>query len=799
MFILTDLRHAFTSFARTPGFAALAVLALALGIGVNTAIFSVVSGVLLRPLPYPEPDRLVAAYERTGDNPRLPIAPPTTADWQGNGAFTSWAVTAGNSLILIGRGEPERLEAAGVSADFFRTMRVPPLWGRWLDGSDDRPGAAPAVVLGHALWTRSFDADPGVVGRTVTLTDKAYTVVGVMPPGFAFPGASEAWTALQLPPEELQDAGRTSFYLDAVGRLAPGMTVAQASSVLNGIAATVGARFPEMYGGRGVSLVPLHEDLVGDARPALYLLLGLVGFVLVIACANVANLLLARCAERDREVAIRAALGASRLRLASHFLAESLTLAAAGGLAGLLVAAWARDIIVWLVPENLPRADAIGIDWRVLLFTIAVSVGTGLLLGAIPAIAASRRGAGHCLSAPRGLAGSRQRAAAQSLLIVAEVALSLTLLVGAGLLARSFWQLNGVNPGFQPAGVLTFEVALPHTKYPTGDARVRFQEDVLARVRHIPGVSRVGAATNLPLSGTNMLFGFYREGERTDGAPPLSANYRAISPGYLEAIGVPLVQGRMLSDTDRVARGPVVLVNQAFATRYYPGQQVLGKRISITRGMDVVWREVVGVVGDLRHRALSAPPDPEMYVPFADDPVFFMRFAASGPRAAGLAPDVRAAVWSVDKDQPVTKVRPLEALVAASVAQPRFQALLVSGFAVLALLLAAIGLYGVVTRLVAQRTREIGVRVALGATPRQVVSLVGQHVVRLVLLGAVLGLAGALALTKVLGRFLFGIAPTDAATFAAVTLLLALVAAVAAWLPARRALGVDPAAALRAE
>ena len=798
MNLFSDLRHAAASFARTPGFAALAILALALGIGVNTAIFTVVSGVLLRPLPYPEPERLVAVYERVPDNPRLPVAPPSIADWAENKAFASWAVTTGNSLVLLGRGEPERLEAAAVSGDFFRTLQVAPERGRWLEPRDDRPGAEPVVVLGHALWRRSFGGDPSIVGRTVTLTDKSYTVAGVMPPGFAFPGESEAWIPLQLPADQLGDDNRFSHYLDGVGRLAPGVSLGQASASLNAIAARVGARFPEGYAGRGVSLVPLREDLVGDVRPALLLLLGAVGFVLIIACVNVANLLLARSAERDREVAIRAALGASRLRLASHFVAEGLMLTIAGGLAGLLLAAWARDIILWLVPADLPRLEDVGIDWRVLAFTASVSVFTGLLLGLAPAVFARRRAAASRL-ASRGMAGSRERTRVQSALIVAEVALSLILLVGAGLLARTFWRLTAVDPGFKAADVLTFEVMLPPAGYPTPDARARFQEDVLARLSGLPGVRRAGAATNLPLSGTNMGFAFFHPGESMETTRPHPANYRAVSPGYLEAIGVPLVTGRTLDGGDRADRAPVVVVNQAFARRYFPGRPAIGERISITRGLDVVWREIVGVVGDVRHRALSVDPDPEMYVPFRDDPVFFMRFAVSAPNAESLAAGARAAVWDVDKDLPVTKVRPLEALVAASVAQPRFHALLVGGFAVLALVLAAIGLYGVVARLVAQRTQEIGLRSALGASPRQILGLVGRHVSRLVLVGLLIGLAGALALTRTLERFLFGVPTTDAATFAAVTVLFAIVAGVAAWLPARRALAVDPVEALRAE
>lgn len=798
MFLITDLRRAAASFMRTPGFAAVAVLALALGIGVNTAIFTVVSGVLLRPLPYPEPERLVAIYERVPDNPRLAVAPPSIADWAGNRAFSSWAVTAGDSLVLLGRGEPERLEATAVSGDFFQTLQVAPERGRWLEPRDDQAGAEPVVVLGHALWKRSFGGDPSIVGRQVTLTDKSYTVAGVMPPGFAFPGETEAWVALQLPADQLLDDNRYSHYLAGVGRLAPGVGIEKASASLNAIAARVGARFGDGYAGRGVNLVPLRADLVGDVRPALLLLLVAVGFVLIIACVNVANLLLARSAERDREVAIRAALGASQLRLASHFAAEGLVLTIAGGLAGLLLAAWARDAILWLVPADLPRLDEVSLDWRVFAFAASTAIVTGLLLGLAPAVFARRRAHASRL-ASRGTAGSRERARVQSALMIAEVALSLILLLGAGLLANTFWRLTAVDPGFKAADVLTFEVMLPPPAYPAAEARARFQEDVLARLARLPGARRAGAATNLPLSGTNMAFAFFYPGERMETAKPHPANYRAVSPGYLEAIGVPLVAGRWLAESDRADRAPVVVVNQAFARRYFPGRQAIGERISITRGRDLVWREIVGIVGDLRHRALSADADPEMYVPFQDDPVFFMRFALNAANAESLAGSARAAVWEVDRNLPVTKMRPLEALVAASVAQPRFHALLVGGFALLALVLAAIGLYGVVARLVAQRTQEIGVRSALGASPRQILALVGGHVSRLVLAGLLIGLAGALALTRTLERFLFGVQPTDVSTFAAVTAIFALVAGVAAWLPARRALRVDPVEALRAE
>ena len=800
-----DLRYAIRTLGRTPGFTCVAILTLALGIGANTAIFSVVQAVLLRPLPYPRSAELMALNESLppkGDQPgrATAITPPTSRDWQASTSFTNIAYFADSEYILTGAGEPSRVPGAEVSWTFFDTFQVAPAAGRFITREDDGAERPLVCVLGYELWRTRFGSDASLVGKSIELSGKQHTVVGIAAPGFSFPFTAQIWTPLALPDSEYANDQRLSFYLRGVGRLRPGVTAEQASADLNLIAARMAAQFPEQYKGRGATVIPLQRSIVSDVRPALLLLLGTVGCVLLIACVNVANLLMARAASRHGEMATRAALGASNRRLLQQMLLESSVLSMAGAVGGVLIALWARDAIIALSPAAVPRIAEVRVDFVVLGFAFLLATLTAVAFGLVPALVTTKRAHASSFAAGRkGIAGSG-RPRVRAALVVAQLALSLALLTGAGLLVRTFWKLTSVDPGFKADNVMTIEVTLPRAKYPEPAQRAEFFARVLEILEANPMVKAAGGATNLPLSSTNMTFGFYRQNMTPGKEAPLVANVRGITSGYFSALSIPVLRGRGLTGEDRAGSFPVVVINDAMRRKFWGDQDPIGQQISITRGRTIVWREIVGIVGDIRHSGLGTEPVPEIYMPYGHDPFFFLRVVArSDVQPDVLAGAMRAAVWAVDPAQPVSRVRPMSQVVAASVSSERFNTILIGTFALLALTLAAIGLYGVVSYSVMLRLHEFGVRLALGAETRHVVSLVVRQSLTLAACGLAAGFALAFALTRLIEAQLYQTKPGDPMTLAAVAGILVSVAVVAALVPARRATRVDPIAALRSE
>jgi putative ABC transport system permease protein len=784
---------------RSPGFALVAVVTLALGIGANTAIFSVVDAVLVRPLPFSEPERLVSVSELTPGAKReeFAVAPATFLDWRaGVRSFSSVAAWQTRWLNLTGSGEPSRLRAAAVSASLFSTLGVSPALGRGFGPESEQPGNDAVVVLGNGLWRERFGGDPRVVGTTVSMDGRPYVVAGVMPPEFRFPEEAEMWVPLAFSAEQATSHG--AHMLSVVGRLAPGATLDGARAEVQGVARRLAVESPETNQGWSADAVSLDQALVGRVRPALLVLLGSVGMILLIACANVGNLLLARAAARGREMSVRAALGAGRGRLVRQLLVESLVLALLGGAAGVGVAAWGVRLVVAAAAGSVPRAAEVTVDGRVLLFTFAVAALAGVLFGLAPALHTARGDlhAGLKEGGRGGSSGVRARRVRAGL-VVAEVALSMVLLAGAGLLLRSFARLVSTDPGFRTEQVLTASLNLPRGRYADSIAQLAFLRAARERIGAIPGVRQVAAVTTLPLWGPAMGVGIAIEGRpvaRPEDLP--SGGFDAVTPGYFEAMGIRLVRGRALAETDREGTPPVAVLSESLARRLFPGEDPIGKRIVPTDAQRTT-REVVGVVADVRHGSMGADPEPRLYVSMYQTPgprIFFAVRTAGDPAAVAVA--LRREVLSVDPSQPA-ETRTMEEVVSRSVAGPRFGTMLLGGFAGVGLLLAAIGLYGVVSYSVATRTREIGIRMALGAGPRQVLAGVLRHGMGMAGLGLVLGLAAALAAARLLGSMLYGVSAADPAVFAVVPVLLAAVALLASWLPGLRATRVDPAVAFR--
>jgi predicted permease len=808
-----DLRFAARTLARSPGFTAVAILAIALGIGANSALFSVVDAVLLRPLPYAAPEGLVTVMH---DGPALserqkrrgPVSPADFLEWRAQGrvfqrmaAAQAGAGRAGLTATLAGRGTPEAVTVMSVTADLFPMLGVAAMLGRTLGPGDDQAGAAPVVVLGHGLWQRRFGGDPALVGQTITLGDRTVTVAGVMPAGFQFAPfwftGAELWMPLVLgDPAHDRTHDRDGRSLRVFARLAPGVTRAQAQAEMDLIWQAQQRSHPASASQQGVAVTSLHEQVVGSLRRPLLVLAAAVAFVLLIGCANVANLLLARAAGRRKELALRIALGASRGRLVRQLLVESLLLACLGGGVALLLAAGAIDALMALGPRGLPRAETIHLDPRALGFTAALALVTGVGFGLLPALQASRLGLGEALKqGGRSATAGRGHGRARGGLVIAEVALALVLLVAAGLLMKSFRKLQEIDPGFEARGVLAMTVSPPATD---PDQRQAFFDRLLERVRAVPGVASASAINHLPIEGDVWAQSYAVEGRPppAPGSEP-TAIFRVTRPGYLRTMRIALLGGRDFAEADRADTPPVMIVNEAFARAAWPGEEAVGKRVIFNERS----HEIVGVVRDARQKDWAQAPAPELYLADRQAPArgYLTIVVRAEGAAAGLAERLPREVAALDASLPLPRLTTLEQAISASLWQPRFNLLLLDLFAGLALLLAAVGIYGVMAHAVSQRTRELGIRLALGATAGQVRRLVVGQGMALAALGVALGLGGAFATTRLMAALLFGVGATDPGTFALIPALLLGVSFVACYLPARRATRVDPMVALRQE
>jgi predicted permease len=786
-----DLRYAGRTLKRSPGFTSVALLALALGIGANTAIFSVVNAVLLRPLPFRDPGSLMMLDEKW--LPRFPHFEATPGDFlswqQQNGAFSQMAAFAGAAFNLTGDDRPERISGARVSANLPSLLGVEPILGRSFTPEEDKDGNDRVVLLGYNLWQRRFAGDPHVIGAAVTLNSISFTIVGVMPPAFRFPQDAEIWRPIAFTPRDLN----SGHFVWAIGRLKPGMTRAQAQAGMDLIMPRL--RQPQVW---SANVVPLLDYYVGEVQTALLVLLGAAGFVLLIACVNVANLLLTRGAVRQKELCLRASLGASRGRIIQQLLTESVLLSLMGGVLGLLLASGGISTIKSLSLANIPRLDQAELDYPVLLFTLALSTLTGVLFGLAPALRLARTDLHDSLKAGSRSSGANVRSRVRSALVVSEVALALVLLTGAGLLLKSFRRLLDVRPGFNPESVLSAAINLPTAKYREPFQQTQFVDQLLQRIASLPGVRQAAVSAGLPFSSVS------DAGVRIDGRPigtPESgapANYYRVTPLYLQVMGIPLIRGRFFTERDVMNGPPVVIINEMMAKRFFPNEDPIGKRLDISG--PTYLREIAGVVGDVKQAGLKAASTPQVYEPFFQKPSSSFNLVVRGVgEPMRLAEAVRRQVLAIDRDQPVSKVRTMEEIVARSMAQDRLSVFLLGLFAFLALVLAAVGIYGVMAYSVTQRTHEIGIRMALGAHRGGILKLVLGQSLQVALLGVGIGLAASLLLTRLMASLLYEVKTTDPVIFAAVSAILLGVALTAAFVPARRASRVDPMVALRYE
>lgn len=798
---LNDLAYALRGLFRTPGFTLVAVLTLALGMGANTAIFSLVDRLLLRPLPLPEPGRLMVVTEFSAGSgaPRDNLSWPDFEDLRRDAAsFTGLAATRNAGVNLTGDGEPEQLRAGMVTPNFFDVLQVAPRLGRTFTGEEGKPGGPRGVLLTDALWRRRFGADPAVVGRSLRLDGEDVPVLGILPPAFEFPyqlRGAELFLPLALSPDQLKSRG--SHFLGGVGRLKPGVTVEAARQEVSALVARLAQAYPETNTNYAGKVVPLQEEVVRRSRPLLWTLLGAVGFVLLIACANVANLLLARSAGRERELAIRAALGADRRRLVLQLLTESLVLGFAGGILGLLLAQAAAAGLLQLLPLRVPAGEAL-LDGRVLAFTAALALGTALVFGALPALQATRADLQEGLREGAKGSASPVHQRLRAGLVAAEVALATALLVSAGLMLRSLWDLERVDPGFRPEGVAVASLDLPARKYPGAAARRAFASRVLQRLQASPGIEAAAAADLIPLNGMTTSSSYAVEGLPDTDRPPV-ALHQDVTPDYFRTLGIPVLKGRAFEAGD----SGVVMVSESLARHHWPGQDAVGRRISLS-GSGGPWLTVVGVAADVRYESLSEAPASQFYLPLMDpasegDRIPLLTVAARGPSASALKPLLKAALREADPEMPLTRLRTLAELLDQDRRDSRSRSALFGAFAALALVLAGVGIYGVTSTLVAQRTREIGIRMALGAQVRDVLAMVLAQGLRTIALGTALGLAATLALGRLLQSQVAGLATADPGLYAAVLATLAAVALAATLLPALRAAKVDPAVALRTE
>ena len=797
---MTDLKHAFRMLIKRPAFTLVAVITLAVGIGANTAIFSVVNGVLLRPLPYPEADRIVRLWEQTSRAARVTVSYPNFRDWHERlTRFEGLAAYEGGTTTVLGGSEPAFADVYAVTRDFFKVLGVAPALGRTFTESESTDGGPAVVVVGYRFWHQSLQSNTDLSALRVSIEGVGARVVGVMPPGFAFPARADIWAPKELFPD---NTGRTAHNLDVIGRL--GATFERASAELPLVAAQLQTEHAGDEDAQAITMVPLQAALTGGSRTMLLLLLGAVGLVLLIACANVASTMSARGEERRVELAIRAALGARRSRLVRQLLVESLLLGGAGALGGLLLGAW---LVRWFLAMNaasLLRQEAIGMDGRVLLFTLGLALLTPLLFGILPALYASKPNVRDTIAEAGRGALSTVRRGIRDVLVALEVALALVLLVGSLLLIFSFWNVLSVDAGFELHGIITMEMSVPAEKYPDADRSAAFYTRLLDRIRAVPGVEAAGAINSFPLSGNGFGGGFAFEGDTDRQQTARSAGYRVVTPGYFAAMRISPVKGRLLSEADRAGSEVVAVVNQEFVRRYIPAGDALGRRFRYY-GMDSRNEPdmtIVGVIGDIRDTSLVRGPAPEVYVSYQQRPrrtrgtmTVAVRPAQIG-MTGSLTPRLRAAVSSVDPDVPI-KLSTMEERVEESVADRRFTMTMLTAFAAIAVLLAAVGIYSVLSQSVVQRTAEIGIRMALGAGERSVVALILGTAMRSVLAGIVIGGIGAAGAVRLLQAFLFGVKAVDPVAFGVAAMLLVCVALIASYLPAHRAARLDPLQALR--
>lgn len=797
-----DTRYGARMLRKSPGLTAVAVLSLALGIGAISTIFSFVNGIMLRPLPYPEPDRLVLLDETAFKQgvASMGVSFPNFLDWrEQNQSFEGIAAYNTGGFAISGGAEPEQLKGAWVSYGLFEILGVAPILGRTFTADEDQPDHDQVVILSYGLWQRRFGADPSVLGQTVSLNSRSRVVIGVMPKGLQFPEVAELWSPMALTTKMWT---RTDHGLEAIARLKPGVTLEQGQAEMTAIAANIEAQNPVTNEGLSVNVIGLRSSLVGDYKKALLILLGVVGFVLLIACVNVANLLLARATARQKEIAIRAALGANRRRIFQQLLTESLLLGLISGALGLVLALWGLDLLLAAIPIDIPFWMKFDLDGRVLGFTAACSLLTGFVFGTAPALEASNPDLNETLKegGRSGAGGPRHRL--RSLLVVAEIALSLVLLVGAGLMMRSFISLQHVDAGINPEGVLTMNIALPGGRYREPEKRIVFFSLLLERVRAIPGVQSAGTNSGLPLTGNN-----WGRSLTVEGFPVLpvgeapSINHCVISPDYFSAMGIAILKGRDFDERDAREGPKVTIIDERLAREYWPDEDPIGKRIRFgPPENNEPWHTIVGVVREVKHQRLDATTRESVYLPFPQMPMGGSSLAIrTSGRPETLITAVRAQIRELDPDLPVTLTMPMTEVVARSVWQPRLYTALFGVFAAVALILATVGIYGVMSYSVTQRTREIGLRMALGAQRQDVLKLVVGHGIVLATIGVGVGLVAAMVMTRLMSSLLFGVTATDPMTFAAVSVLLTGVALGACFIPARRAAKVDPMIALRYE
>lgn len=806
--LLKDLRFGIRMMARSPGFTLVALITIAIGIGANTAIFSVVNAVLLRPLPYENPDALVVLWEKQGRIEQASPSLPDFLDWrERNQSFEQMAIARRDNVNLTGTAEPERLIARMVTANFFSTLGVTPRAGRFFSEEEERT-KAPVVVVSDGLWKRRFGSDPALVGKPITLYDSSFTVVGILPPSFQFYTPADVFVPLSFMPDRLKQAREEHGGMVAIARLKPGVTKEQAQADMDVIAEALEQQYPKTNNALRVTINSIYNDMVGDVRPSLLLLLGAVGFVLLIACANVANLLLARAAARQKEIAIRTALGASRWRVVRQLLTESVALSIAGGALGLLLAMWGAELLLAAIPDSIPWIKEIALDYNVLGFTLAASIVTGIVFGLAPALQSSGPDLNETLKeGGRGSTGGRHRL--RAVLVVAEVALALVLLIGAGLMLKTFSRLRQIDAGFNPQNLLTLTFSLSPTRYSEGARARAFYEQLEQRIGSLPGVQAAAFTSSVPLGGANVT-GVLLDGQKFSsyGDQNMTVNSQ-VGAGYFRAMGIPLLSGRTFTEHETDKTPLAAVIDDNMARELFPDKDPIGQHLFLDEGN--IRFEVIGIVKHIKHLSWEADAQStvrfQMYANYNQIPDQYFAQATramslvvrTNSEPLALAPAVRRQVLDVDKDQPVYNVKPMEELITASISQQRFAMLLIAVFAGVALALSAVGIYGVMSYSVTQRSHEIGIRMALGASGRDVLNLVVGQGLKLVVAGVAIGLGGAVALTRVMSGLLFGVSATDPVTFVVTSVVLTGVALAASVIPARRAAKVDPMIALRHE